>query len=195
MKLLSICLFTLCIAASALAQVNNCASPYWADTLRCRAFPGQPPQPNFGSVPTAAQVKPFTRVFLNADPAVRCLDGTRPVMYVDKAVGVDSNNWIISMTGGGSAAALDTNADGIPDDAQHVADVYADPTERDEMGTAFKPPMKDFDGINEADPLRNYAFAAYNRVRVDKCSYDRFMGRAAYTAAGGFFTETAPGGA
>ena len=181
MRLLTMALVSLSIAASAFAQINNCASPYWQNTLRCKAFPGQIPQPNFGSVPAAADIHPFTRVFLNADPLVRCADGTRPIMYVDRAVGVaPSNNWVISVTGGGSAAG-----------AQEVANNYADPTERDEMGTALKPPMKDFDGINDPDPLANPVFAGYNRIRVDKCSYDRFMGRASY----GPVTAVGPGGA
>src|SRR5215212_7076856 len=195
MKMLSVCLFVLSLAMPGLAQLNNCAHPYWAHSLRCQAFPGLVPQANLGSVPTAAQVKPFTRVFLNADPSVRCADGTRPIMYVDKAVGAGSNNWIFSMTGGGSVAGVDTNGDGIVDDAQNVVDTYADPGERDEMGTALKPPMKDLDGINDPNPLRNPTFSAYNRVRIEKCSYDRYMGRVAYESPAGFFNELSPAGA
>ena len=181
MRLLMIALVSLSVAASAFGQVNNCASPYWQNSLRCKVFPAAAPQANFGTVPAAANVKPFTRVFLNADPAIRCADGTRPILYVDRAVGASpSNNWVISVTGGGSAS-----------NAQEVADNYADAAERDEMGTALKPPMKDFDGINDPDPLRNPVFAGYNRIRVDKCSYDRFMGRASYAGA----AAAAPGGA
>lgn len=181
MRLLMTLVVSLSLAVPALAQINNCASPYWQNSLRCKAFPGQVPQANFGSVPlAAADVKDFTRVFLNADPAVRCADGTRPIMYVDRAAGATpSNDWVISVTGGGSAA-----------NAQEIADTYADPTERDEMGTAFKPPMKNFDGINDPDVLRNPVFAGYNRIRVDKCSYDRFMGRAFYSPV----TAIGPGG-
>ena len=196
MRLLMIALVSLSVAAPVFAQLNNCASPYWTNTLRCKAFPAQTPQANFGSVPlSATDVKPFTRVFLNTDPAIRCADGTRPVMYVDKAAGAVSNNWVISVTGGGSAGPADTNADGIYDSGQDLANEYAKLSERDEMGTAHKPPMKDFNGINDPDLLRNPVFAGYNRIRVDKCSFDRFMGRVAYTAPGGALTAVGPGGA
>lgn len=193
MRILSFCLVSLCLASSAFAQLGNCANAYWANSLRCQAFPLQVPQPNYGSAPAnAGDVKTFTRVFLNFDPDIRCADGTRPVMYVDPAVGGASNNWVFSFTGGGAVAAEDLNADGIPDTAQDVVDVYADPAERDEMGTAFEPPMKELAGINNPDSARNPTFSAYNRVRIEKCGYDRFMGRASYQAAGGFFAGTWP---
>ena len=142
MRRLSLCLIVACLATSAFAQLNNCADPYWANTLRCKAFPGAVavPQPNVGTSPSAGQIHAFTRVFLT-DPTIRCADGTIPILYVDKAVGAASNNWIISVVGGGSVAAADTNADGIADDAQIVIDTYGDPSERPEMGTATKPPM------------------------------------------------------
>ena len=195
MKTIPMCLLTLCLATSATAQVNDCTDPYWADSLRCRTVPpGVAPQPNENSVPlSAAQVHTFTRVFLDADDSIRCLDGTRPVIYVDKAVTGESNNWIFTMVGGGSTATADTNADGVPDDAQRVADVYADPAEHGEMTTAYDPPMKELEGIHDPDPVRNPVFSGYNRVRIEKCGYDRYMGRAAYEAAGGFFIgETWP---
>lgn len=184
-------------ADMAMAQVpgNNCAAPYWQDTLRCKAFPGQQPQPNFGVSPTAvADIKDFTRVFLNDNPAVRCLDGTRPLLYIDKAVGAPSNKWIFSMTGGGSCNAHDSDGDGVFDDAQKCLDTYSDPQESGEMGTASQPPMRNLEGINRPDALQNPVFTGYNRVRVQKCSYDRYNGRSAYEAAGGYFSETGPGG-
>ena len=188
------------------AQVNNCADPYWQDSLRCAVFPGIPPQANLNTQPNnPSQVKAFTRVFLNNNLDVRCLDGTRPILYVDKAVCTDganctlgqpieSNKWIISMTGGGSCNASDSDGDGVYDDGQACLDTYGDPNERDEMGTALEPPMKAFQGINRPNPLQNPTFAAYNRILVEKCSYDRYNGRVTYEAAGGYFSETGPGG-
>lgn len=177
------------------AQTNDCATPYWQDTLRCAVAPNDPPQANFNTRPVnASEVKDFTRVFLTNNPAIRCADGTRPLIYVDKAVGTPSNKWIFSMTGGGSCHAQDSDGDDVIDDAQDCLNQYTDPQEYGEMGTASEPPMKNFEGINRPDALRNPVFAGYNRVRVQKCSYDRYNGRVAYEAAGGYFSETGPGG-
>ncbi|MGR9108558.1 MAG: pectin acetylesterase-family hydrolase, partial [Gammaproteobacteria bacterium] len=151
------------------------------------------------------EVKDFTRVFLNDNPLVRCLDGTRPVIYVDTAICTDgvnctygeqvrSDKWIISMRGGGSCNARDTNGHGVFDDIQQCLDTYAT-DENKEMGTALDPPMKNLDGINLPNPQKNPVFAKYNRVRVEKCSYDRYNGRVAYEAAGGYFQGTDPHGA
>lgn len=137
-------------------------------------------------------MKNSTRVFLNNDLSIRCLDGTRPIIYVDKAVGAPSNKWIFSMTGGGSCNAHDSNGDGVFDDAQGCLDTYVDPKEYGEMETASEPPMKTLEGINRPGALRNPVFAGYNRVRVQKCSYDRYNGRAAYEAAGGYFPRNQP---
>jgi hypothetical protein len=189
----------LLLTRRATAQIpsNDCADPYWQHTLRCKAFPGQPPQPNFGTSPAAvAEIKDFTRVFLNNDLGIRCVDGTRPLMYVDKAVGGPSNKWIFSMQGGGSCNAHDSDGDGVFDNAQKCLDTYADPAERGEMSTAVDPPMKTLEGIHRPDPALNPVFAGYNRVRVAKCSYDRYNGRVAYEAAGGYFlNHTTPSGA
>jgi hypothetical protein len=182
----------------ALAQVpsNDCTDPYWQDTLRCAVSPTDPPQANLKTRPqNPSEVKDYTRVFLNNNPAVRCVDGTRPLMYVDKAVGAPSNKWIFSMTGGGSCNARDSDGDGVFDDAQECLDNYSEPKERGEMGTASQPPMKNLDGIHRPDALQNPVFAGYNRVHVQKCSYDRYNGRVAYETAGGYFHETDTSGA
>jgi len=188
MKRLSLVLVLL-FSAVPLAAQNNCGNVYWANSLRCQiAGAAAIPQPNIATPPAvAADVKPFTRVFLMQDLSVRCLDGTRPVIYVDEAVSGNSNDWIISFTGGGGTHPLDTNADGIPDDAQDAVDTYLTPSEADEMGTSAKPAMKTLNGINSADAVLNPVFSDYNRVRVEKCSYDRFMGRTSWVAAGGFY--------
>ena len=55
--------------------------------------------------------------------------------------------------------------------------------------------MKALQGINRPNPSQNPTFAAYNRVLVEKCSYDRYNGRVTYEAAGGYFSETTPTGA
>jgi Pectinacetylesterase len=189
------------LASSASAgPTNSCADPYWKDTMRCVLFPNELPQPNLGSVPelgNAQSVPAFTRVFLGNDD-IRCTDGTRPLIYVDKAVCTDgngcaggvkrgepieSNRWVFTMSGGGSCTG------------ELCALFYAEPGERGFMGSSTKPPMKDMEGIHVPDPVRNPVFAGYNRVRVEKCSFDRYMGRSQEVAAGGAIRATLPNGA
>lgn len=157
---------------------NSCSDPYWKDTLRCTLFPNEAPQANLGDVPDVPQ--PFTRVWLDDDPNVRCTDGTMPLMYVDKAVctnangcgngirrgePIESNKWIFTVSGGDSCSG------------ERCAFFYSQPDDRIFMSSAAKPPAKDIEGIHRADPDRNPVFAAYNRVRVEKCTFDRYMGR------------------
>ena len=200
-----------CSSIATAQPTNDCLAPYWQDTLRCKAFPGQPPQPNFGTTPTnVVDVKDFTRVFLNNNPDVRCLDGTRPTLYVDKAVctnsagcngtplgePIESGKWIFTMPGGGSCNAHDNDGDGVFDNAQECLDTYANPAEQGEMSSASDPPMQDLEGIHRPDTVQNPVFASYNRVRVGKCSYDRYNGRVTYEAVGGYFlNHTTPSGA
>src|SRR5688572_972396 len=178
---------------------NDCTDSYWKDTLRCVFFPNEIPQSNLGSVPQVPNGQPvpkFTRVFLE-NPDVRCTDGTMPLIYVDKAVCTDaqgcgggtqrgepieSNRWIFTMSGGDSC-----NGD-------RCGFFYAQPDERGFMGSSTKGPMKNMDGIHDPDPVRNPVFAAYNRVRVEKCSFDRYMGRSQEVAPGGAIQSTAPNG-
>lgn len=180
---------------------NKCSDRFWRYTLRCQLHPTQRPQLNWGTIPALGDLADFTRVFLTAPPILRSIDGTLPLMYVDKAactdpagcegVGygepIDSDKWVISMTGGGSCFPQDTGGDLAPDDASLCVENYLDPAERDEMGTAMKKPMINLSGINRADPERNLVFAGYNRIRIQKSSYDRYNGRATYQASGGYF--------
>jgi Pectinacetylesterase len=180
MKTLAILLL---VATSAAAQpANSCADPYWKDTLRCVFFPDELPQPNVYELPRVPESQPvpkFTRVFLeNLD--VRCTDGTRPLMYVDKAVctnaggcgggtrlgdPVESNRWVFTMSGGDSC------------NGERCAFFYAQGDERGFMGSSTKGPMRDMEGIHDPNPIANPVFAGYNRVRIEKCSFDRYMGR------------------
>jgi hypothetical protein len=48
------------------------------------------------------------------------------------------------------------------------------------MSSAASKPMQNFSGVHRADPLHNPVFAGYNRVRIDKCSFDRYNGRAVF---------------
>jgi hypothetical protein len=146
-------------------------------------------------------------VFLK-DRNLRCVDGTRPVLYVAPArctqpggclqpggavapfgAEIESDNWIVSFTGGGACHARDTNGDGVYDDGTNCTSVY--PSERSEMGTATEPPMKNLgppagsSGILSRDPVLNPVFASYHSVRVEKCSYDRYNGRAEHPNVAG----------
>jgi hypothetical protein len=173
---------------------NSCADPYWQDTLRCRLQPASVPQPAPAPPPTPAQLRKYTRVEL-ADPSVRCVDGTRPIIYVDPAVGGPSNDWIVSTTGGGYCSAEDRDHDGSFESGQECLDAYLEEGGH-LMGTAAEPAMSDLadengSGILTPDPARNPVFARYNRVRIYKCGYDRHSGRSMHAGV----AATLPGGA
>lgn len=164
---------------------DSCADPYWADSLRCRIFPLEPPQPLPVPPATPAAIREYTRVDLESDWTVRCLDGTRPILYVDPAVGGPSNRWLISLTGGGSCWASDADGDLVVD-GRDCADQYQQ-GEAAEMGTANEPAMKNLsdtpgqaNGILRTSPALNPRFAGYHRLRIEKCSYDRYNGRATH---------------
>jgi hypothetical protein len=157
---------------------NSCADPYWKTTLRCALFPNEVPQPNLDDKPLGTNPA-YTRVWIENED-VRCTDGTRPLLYVDKAIctnangcgngirrgdPIESNRWIFSMTGGDSC------------NGARCAYFYVQPDERGFMGSSTKGAAKELEGIHEPDPVRNPEFASYNRVRVEKCSFDRYMGR------------------
>lgn len=189
-------------AARAGTPANSCTDAYWSDTLRCRVAPMSLPQPAVPAPTTPAAVKDYMRVDLVADMGIRCADGTRPVIYVDPAVGGPSNDWLISLTGGGACSALDSDANGSFENGQPCADVYADAGERDEMGTAAEPAMKYLgnlpamsEGILKPDLASNPVFARFHRVRIEKCSYDRHNGLATHAglAAPTSPNSTAPG--
>ena len=197
MARIALAILSLLAWSVAAAPANSCVDPYWKDTLRCALFPNEVPQPNLDEVPRGQVVPAFTRVFLDDNPDVRCTDGTMPLIYVDKAVctnvngcgdgiqrgeAIESNRWIFSMTGGDSCFG------------ERCAFFYVQPDERGFMGSSTKGPVKDLEGIHAPDPVRNPVFAAYNRVRIEKCSFDRYMGRAQEAAPGGAIRATTPTG-
>ncbi|MBL8298966.1 MAG: hypothetical protein JNN30_11560 [Rhodanobacteraceae bacterium] len=165
---------------------NTCSDSYWAASLRCAVSPTAVPQPAPALPVTPAQLREFTRVTLNDDVNVRCLDGTRPVIYVDPAEGGPSARWLITMTGGGACSAQDLDDNGSFESGQECAQLYATPAEADEMGSAGKPLMKTFgsggssEGLLKPNLVRNPVFARFHRVRIEKCSYDRYNGRATH---------------
>lgn len=179
---------------------NSCSDPYWNNTLRCKAltylFPTPPlpaPQPVPEPPTSVGDIKAYTRVDLD-DPSIRCLDGTRPIIYVDRAVGDPSNRWLISMTGGGACAARDADGNGSLEDGQDCLNGYlTDQTQGSSTASAdAMSSLTDVDGsgILSADPARNPVFAHYNRIRIQKCGYDRHSGRATHPGV----TATLPNG-
>ncbi len=163
---------------------NNCSDPYWQSSLRCQFFPTQVPQPVPIAPTNISEIKDFTRVELTQDPGIRCVDGTRPILYVDKAVNGPSNNWIISMTGGDSCSASDLNQNGSYEDGQECHDFYIEQNTQF-MGTANQSMMSNLidengNGILSSSPQKNPVFSNYNRVRVHKCGFDRHSGRATH---------------
>lgn len=180
-------LVALLVAVPVLAQplANNCADPYWKPSLRCNAFPNQVPQPNLNDAPTKiADLRQHTRVWLDDDPTLRCVDGTMPLIYVDKAVctnpqgcgtgvrygdPIDSNKWIFGFHGGDAC------------EGERCLTFYQTLEERPNMSTWDNDAMRNIDGIYDGDPARNPIFASYNRVKVEKCTFDRYLGRTEQT--------------
>lgn len=171
--------------------LNSCSDPYWEDTLRCEwlanelPMPPQPPQPVPPAPATVGEIKSYTRVELT-NPFVRCVDGTRPIIYVDPAVGPPSNRWLIAMTGGEYCSAQDLDADieGVFESGQQCVDAY-DTQNTLLMGTAYESAMSNLadengSGVMSPDVAKNPVFARYNRVRVHKCGFDRHSGRATH---------------
>src|SRR4030095_15717234 len=151
-------------AASPVAAqpANSCADPYWQDTLRCRSIaltaPGTAPQPNLNDAPASpGGIKEYTRVFLG-DLGTRCLDGTRPLLYVSPAICTEpagcpqpgggtapygqptrSDRWVVSVTGGGSCNAQERDGNGTFEDGRFCTSRYVG--ESAEMGSSQNPPM------------------------------------------------------
>ena len=176
-------------AITSTAAANRCTNPatHWPDTLYCQvqgAVPRTAPPALPATPATPAELKDFWLYFLpqsyseQGDP-VRCLDGTRPAIWVDKATDgttdIESNRWLITFRGGGSC----NSAAG----GQSCIDDYAKPMERDEMSTAGIPALTtSFGGL--LAPAASNAFREYNRIQIHKCSYDRFNGRSLSLEAG-----------
>ena len=108
---------------------------------------------------------------------IRCMDGTRPLLYIHKAVDgtgtpMESHRWMFHTTGGGSEFR-----------PERIWEIYrrGNPNNNDgEMSTrsTFNPPKlyERFNGLyNGNRPLDN-PFAGYNRVKLDKCTFDRNSG-------------------
>ncbi|MCB1590720.1 MAG: hypothetical protein KDI56_17535, partial [Xanthomonadales bacterium] len=183
---------TLLLPTLALGQANSCSDPYWQNSLRCQLLSPTQPQPVPPAPANVAEILDYTRIALDLDPAVRCLDGTQPVIYVDPAVDGPSNNWLISMTGGGYCAAADLDDNGTYENGQRCLDDYIAES-GSLMGTAPTQAMRNIgsesgSGIMRPDPLLNPVLANYNRVRIYKCGYDRHSGRSTHAV-----TATAPG--
>ncbi len=104
-RLLALACFLLLPLSGIAAQENSCDDAYWAETLRCvdAVDPSTlVPQPEPLVPSTAGELKDYTRISLDGDDTVRCLDGTLPLIYVDPAVGGPSDDWVFTFQGGGS---------------------------------------------------------------------------------------------
>lgn len=107
---------------------------------------------------------------LCAEP-LRCMDGTRPIYYVDPArdpinspSDPISNGWIFYVQGGGSCG------DGVSCGNKYTS------SERSEMSSAQAKRFRSERGIFADPPGTTNLFTNYNRVWIHKCSYDRFTG-------------------
>ena len=108
------------------------------------------------------------------DEEVRCMDGTRPIYYVDPAEDANgepmvSNGWVFFVTGGGSCSSALT-----------CGQNYFG-TERGEMTSASATRFRSEAGIFSNDPAEINLFRHYNRIYMRKCTYDRFTGNNTYS--------------
>jgi len=177
---------------------NDCGDPYWQASLRCLLSPGSVPQPVPPPPADPSQIKEYTQFHLLSDFGVRCVDGTRPVLYVDPAASGPSNDWLITFTGGAICRAEDSDQNGSYEDGQFCLDRYFG-GEAGSMGTATDPAMKQLgntpatsEGILKPNPALNPVFAEYNRVRVEKCAWDHHNGRVTHVGLGALDPSNEP---
>ncbi|MEM7355997.1 MAG: pectin acetylesterase-family hydrolase, partial [Acidobacteriota bacterium] len=100
---------------------------------------------------------------------VRCMDGTRPIYYVDPAEDANglpliSNRWIFWTTGGG------TCIDGMACGNQYFNGNHA------AMTSASASRYRSEAGIFSNEPTEPNLFRHYNRVYLRKCTNDRLSG-------------------
>lgn len=142
---------------------------------------------------------PYAAVFVD-DPELHCVDGSRPLFWIDHArhpvtgQDIESDRWLFTFRGGDDCGPVDRNRN------QSMGDVVDRSAGGDcwdsyggagqwlgEMTTVGARAHKhvaasagDGGGIHSTlDP--NNAFQAYHRVRIHKCTYDRFDGNRVVT--------------
>jgi len=95
---------------------------------------------------------------------IECLDGSVPAMHIAPATDPQhADDWVIAVQGGGSCSSLG-----------ECEPLY--PSERDEMSTFTIDSPIEGTGILSDSSINN--FAGWNRVKIHKCSFDRFSGTA-----------------
>ncbi|MBC8067756.1 MAG: hypothetical protein IAG13_05425 [Deltaproteobacteria bacterium] len=113
-----------------------------------------------------------------SDEYIRCIDGTRPTYYLDKArnlansADITSDTWVFWFQGGGSCSDRDALGAG-----ETCWDDYANPGETGEMGSTGNTRRIAGGGILDPNRAEN-EFKRSNRVQIKKCTYDRFTGAA-----------------
>ncbi len=109
---------------------------------------------------------------------IRCIDGTRPMYYVDPAADGNDANWLFFFQGGGSCAGVGGETVG-----EACWGDYAVASERDEMSSVDNHGSQNATGMLDPDKAANAAlFRNFNRVIISKCSYDRWLGTATVSA-------------
>ena len=112
--------------------------------------------------------------------AVHCLDGTRPILHADKARNaagdfIESNRWLFYVSGGGSCFGPDCWDDYTdPASQRETSTCHPDTVNCWANGGSHVADTQNDDGILSSGPEN--PFAGFNRVRLNKCSYDGFQG-------------------
>lgn len=107
---------------------------------------------------------------------LHCVDGTRPLYYVDPADDLESTDWLITFQGGGGCGR-----GGLASGGEDCWQKYSDMSVRPQMTTfridgglrGVRRTLSE-PGIHGMSPSNT--FSSYHRIKIDKCTYDRGTG-------------------
>lgn len=106
----------------------------------------------------------------------RCVDGTEPFVWLDGAEGGEaSHRWVIVFQGGGSCYANAVPGSNNDCTVDYAGDATSEMTSDVVRGGGS--PTRTVGGAGSSGILDPAGpFAQFNRVRISKCSYDRYLG-------------------
>lgn len=127
------------------------------------------------------------------DQELRCVDGTRPVYYIDPADDPTSDKWLFTFQGGGSCGRTETETGG-----ENCWDRYQTADGRNQMSTSVQNGgvllglKRSIKGSGILDDRASNNFNDFHRVKVHKCTFDRGLGQVARTDLSGADREVDP---
>lgn len=172
----------------AIQRVDCDDDPAWSSTLFCAGRDGAVDyaRPTLGPqsggnlsvhlLYSGAGFDPATESPFPAPGQARCVDGTEPFFWLDRAEGEEpGNRWVFVFQGGGSCYG---NA--VPGSTADCTQHYGSEERREMTGGIERGrgrPQRTVGGGGSSGILDPRGpFADFHRVRIGKCSYDRYMG-------------------